>query len=174
MQVRTGKFYAESQQLRVKEAVQQPDMSALSLAAGHLGMQVGQVLLEQRPVHVAEPGDVHRRGGEELSEPFNRADCPAAGLQAEPGTDPPAGPPFGQLFEPRLGNAVESQRLAALEAKGMQAPDVSAVLGVPAAASVGQVLELTAGKDKQGPRVGVLGSGTADPLPPCLLRPVEQ
>ena len=76
---------------------------------------------------------MHRRRGEEPGEPGQGARTAAGGLQAEPGAEPPADPPFGQLLQPRLGNAVKSQRLAALEPQAAQLPDVPAVLGVPAA-----------------------------------------
>jgi hypothetical protein len=52
--------------------------------------RLGQIPFEQRTVHLAE--GVDRGRGEELGEPFNRADRPAAGLQAEPVPAAPPGP----------------------------------------------------------------------------------
>ena len=88
---------------RGEEVVQQPDVTALALAPAHLGVQVGQIPFQNRPVHVGELGDVHRRGGEELGEPFGCPDSPAAGLQAEPGADAPACPPFNECFSQGWG-----------------------------------------------------------------------
>ena len=103
------------------------------------------------------PGARQGRPAAHLGEPFGCPDRPAAGLQAEPGADAPACPPFDEFFQPGLGDAIEPQPLTAAEAEVVQPPDVAAVLGVPAFPGVGQVLELAAGEDEQGPRVGVLG-----------------
>jgi hypothetical protein len=99
--------------------------------------------------------------------------APAVGFTTEPGTDPPTDPPFRRFAQPRLRDAVGPQPLTAVEPEIVQAPDVTAVLDVPASAGVGQVLKLTAGEDEQGPWIGVLGSRTTDrvcglQVPACL------
>jgi hypothetical protein len=41
----------------VQERVELPDVVAVALAAGQLGVQVGQVALEHRPVELGQRGD---------------------------------------------------------------------------------------------------------------------
>ena len=59
---------------RLEEAVELADAFTVDVPAGQLDVQIGQVALQQRPVHLGETVDVHGWGGQELAEPGDR-DC---------------------------------------------------------------------------------------------------
>ena len=85
---------------RVQERVQLPDLVAVALPPGQLGVQVGQVALQHGPVDAGERGDADALA--EQREPGQGAQPAAGGLQPEPGAEPPAQPPLDQAPQPRL------------------------------------------------------------------------
>ena len=86
--------------------------------------------------------------GEEPGEAGDHDDRPAAaGFQAQPGRQPPADPPFGQLAQPRLRDRGEPQGAVAVEAEAAHPPDIARVLGFPAA-GLGQIGDRPVGVDR--------------------------
>ena len=121
---------------RVQERVELPDLVAVALAAGELGVQVGQVALQHDPVHLGERADADALA--EHREPGQGAQPAAGGLQSEPGAEPPAQPPLHQTAQPRLPDRGEVESLVAGEPEAAQLPDVAVELALPAVA-VGEV-----------------------------------
>jgi hypothetical protein len=156
---------------RVQERVELSDLVAVALAAGELGVQVGQVALQQDPVDVGERADTDALA--EQREPGQGPQPAAGGLQPEPGPEPPAQPPFHQTAQPRLLDRGEVESLVAGEPEAAQLPDVAVELALPTVA-VGEVGDLAAGVDQQSAQVGVARRRAPDPDPPLVLRPVQQ
>ena len=165
---------------RVQEAVELADALGVDVAAGQLGVQVGQVAFQQFPVDLGEPGDVHRRRGEERAETGDRQGSLGGRPGAGPAAQPPPDPPLGQLFQPWLGDLGEPHRGGSFaDAQVAEPPGITGILDVPAAARV-ELLDRAAGIDQQRP-AGVSVAGTRPPgepleprLPPGVLIAVQQ
>ena len=143
-----------------------------------LAGEPGEVAFQQRPVDAVQgccSGD-----GKELAEPGEGGDIRLHGADAEARAQPQPGPPFGQVAEPGLGKAVETQpdprvsglsRVQDQSRDPVQPPDVAGVLGFPAGA-LGQFLDHVAG-EQQERRVGRALASARLP-PPLVLGQVEQ
>jgi hypothetical protein len=156
---------------RVQERVELPDLVAVALAAGELGVQVGQVALQHRPVNLGERADADACA--EQREPGQGAQPPSGRFQPESGPEPPAQPPLHQAAQPRLPDRGEVELLVAGEPEAAQLPDVAVELALPPVA-VGEIGHLAAGVDQQCAQVGVARRRAADPGPPVVLGPVQQ
>src|SRR6266487_888294 len=140
---------------RGEEVAQQSDVVAVDPPAGQLGVQLGQVAFQYSAVDVSDVVDTHRWGGKEGREP--RDGTRAAGRlgTADSSTEPPAHPTLGQLFQPRLADAVKAHvsRGALVDTQVAQPPKVSRVLDLPTAA-IGQVFDLAKAEEDQRPLGG--------------------
>ena len=144
----------------------------MGLPAGVLGVQVGQVALQELAVEAGELAGGWR-GVQEDGEPGDRpgsgghAACLGAGCQ------PPPAPALGQVLQPGLGDLPEADRRGrAGDAQAAQPPGISRVFDVPAAAE-GQCLDALAGVQGKG-----APSASSSPAWPELLPggfgPVQQ
>jgi hypothetical protein len=81
---------------RVEELVEQADVAALPLGvAAVLGVQIGQIAFQHRPV---DPGQIlDPDGDQEAGETSGSHDAPANGFVGQAAAEPPAGPPLGEF-----------------------------------------------------------------------------
>lgn len=135
-----------------------------------LAVQVCQVALEDvagEQAGAVGPGAIRERG-----EPGDSPDAGAVGHPRPPGGNPPAGPPLGQVPQPRLGDAGEVEhRGVVTRSQPPQVPGVARVLGVPAL-SLGQRGNRAARVGQQ--RDGLLGRCRRGIASPLLLAAVQE
>ena len=98
--------------IAVQERVELPDLVAVALPAGQLGVQVGQVALQHLPGRGRPERSTPMRV-EEDREPGQGAQPATGDLQAHAGAQPPPQPSLDQHPQPRLRDRGEAQRLVA-------------------------------------------------------------
>ena len=137
--------------------------------AADRGVQVGEVVLDDGAVDAAGAGDAvliqeHREPGQGPQRPGPAG----AGFQA--GGQPPADPPFGQVFQLRLRDAGEVQDAPGAVSETVHLPCVALVLRSPASA-LGQVRDLRPEPGQLGDRLLLRPAGMVAPFLPG---PVQQ
>jgi len=138
----------------VEERVQRADEFRVVGLACQFVLQDCKVALEQVPVDLPRSLDRDLGCGQELPEPGDRADALVNGVGPAARRGTPASPSFGQRLQPRLRDLAEADRgLLAGDTQVTQPPQVTRVFGIPPAAALAQVLDVTAGRDQQRPRM---------------------
>jgi hypothetical protein len=151
---------------RDEESVQQSYVGAAALWMAFVP-QVCQIAFEQLTIELLDVLDADR--GQEPREPADRHHRPgASGFQAQSARQPQPDPALGQLPQPWLGDPVELQGAAAVEAEAVHPPDIARVFGFPAA-GLGQIGDGPARIKQQSAPEAVVDGPVGDREPGALV-----